>query len=322
MNIDTTQEAVAREELGEEHLVNDLRAIGIRNGDHVAMGISFKAVGSVAGGAQTFVDALLHAVGPDGTVMVNTYTEHFGLSRVRTGRVDYVFDYRYTPCNTGLIPEIIRQHPNAVRSRHPVTSVAAIGQMAQYLTDGHEAAPAYSPYLRLAEIDGKYLSVGIGKRLVGFRHEAQYQAGLLDVVPKKLGVNYRDDAGDINLFVNTEPPGCVTTLGLLVDHLDDARIVSKGRIGNAESRLIPANEALTLMTDLLKARPTLNLCNKVTCLWCRETERRMALYGDIENPRYFQKYRLVIALLALANWLRMGDNPILTQLRKAIKLIP
>jgi aminoglycoside 3-N-acetyltransferase len=285
--------------------------------------MSFKAVGAVEGGAGGFIDALLEALGPAGTIMANTYTEHFGLSRIKTGRVDYVFDYRTTPCNTGLIPEMIRQRPDALRSRHPVTSVAAIGCMARYLTEGHGVdAPAYSPYSRLAEINGKYLSIGIGKRLVGFRHEAQYRAGLLGVVPKKLGVNYLDDDGVTRLFINREPPGCVTTLGRLVDHLESVGLVRKGKLGLATTLLVPVQEGLFEMTQLLKARPEINLCDRVGCLWCRELERRMGLYGKLETRRYFQRYRAIIGVLALLNWLRMGENPLLTQARKAIRLIP
>ncbi len=309
--------------LTRQQLVQQLAVSGVCPGDHVAVGMSFKAIGPVEGGAGELIEALLEAVGPSGTIMVNTYTEHFGLSRIRTGRIDYVFDYRTTPCNTGLIPEMIRQRPDALRSRHPVTSVAAIGARARYLTEGHGVnAPAYSPYSRLAEIEGKYLSIGIGKRLVGFRHEAQYHAGLLGVVPKKLGVHYLDDDGVTREFVNREPPGCVTTLGLLVDHLESLGLVREGRLGLATTRMVPAHEALVAMTELLKARPAINLCDRVSCLWCRELERRLGLYEQLETRRYFQKYRPVIAVLAFLNWLRMGDNPLLTRARRVIKVIP
>jgi aminoglycoside N3'-acetyltransferase len=300
-----------------------MHALGVEPGDHVAIGLSFKALGPVEGGPEAFIDALLEAVGPQGTLMVNTFTEHFGLSRVKTGRVDYVFDYRSTPCNTGLVPELVRQREGALRSKHPVCSVAAIGSQARYLTDGHDmGARAYSPFSRLAELNGKYLSIGIGKRLAGFRHEAQDLAGLLRVVPKKLAVPYRQDNGEIEFFINREPPGCVRTLGVLEDHLDALGLVSRGQVGQATSVLVPARESLEQMTELLRLQPQVNLCDRVSCLWCRETERRMDLYGRLEHRQYFQKYRPIIALLALANWWRMGDNPILTQARRVIKRIP
>ena len=318
-----TEKAGRETEAQKRRLLRDLRSLGVREGDHVALGISFKSMGSIAGGAGTFLDALQHAVGPDGTIMVNTFTEQFALFRLRTRKIDYLFDHQSTPCNTGLIPELIRQRDGAVRSKHPVTSVTAIGSQARFLTESHDSlATAYSPFSKLAEINGKYLSVGIGGRLVGFRHEAQYRAGLLEVVPKKLGVNYLDEEGAVRLFVNRQPPGCVKTLGLLNQLLFDAGIVNSGKVGEASSILIPAKEALTLMTDALIADPSLNLCDEVFCLWCREIERRLDLRDTIDRPKYFQRYRIITALLASMNWFRLGDNPVITALWRSIKFLP
>jgi hypothetical protein len=174
----------------------------------------------------------------------------------------------------------------------------------------------------LAERNGKILSIGIGNGLVGFRHEAQYQAGLLDVVPWKLGVNFRDDDGETKLFVNENPPGCVRTLEVLVDYLKEAGIVNEGKIGLASSLLVPAREALAMMTDILKKEPSLNLCDNVSCLWCREIGRRLALFGQIENPKFFQRYQAVVTMIAFFNWFRLGDNWVVTKLRKTTTLVP
>ncbi|MDA9981900.1 AAC(3) family N-acetyltransferase [Gammaproteobacteria bacterium] len=323
MKSDTGPNSTTKPEISERRLLDELEAIGVRKGDHIGLGISFKSLGQVIGGPETFINALLQAVGPEGSIMVNTYTEHFGISRIKTGRVDYVFDYRSTSCNTGLIPETVRKRCNALRSKHPVTSVAAIGQLASYLTDGHgPSSPGFRPYSRLAKKNGKILSIGIGDRLVGFRHEAQYQAGLLGIVPWKLGVNYRDDDGKIKLFVNENPAGCVKTLHELVGSLKKAGVFSEGKIGLAPSLLAPAREALAMMTDMLRIRPSLNLCDDVSCLWCREIERRLDLFRQIEHPQYFQKYRIFVAMIAFVNWFRLGDNWIITRIRKTTSLFP
>lgn len=296
----------------EQSLMQNLRSLGVREGDHLALGVSFKNIGEVVGGAEALVRALLKSVGPDGTIMVNTFTEQFGLYRIKARVVDYVFDYRSTPCNTGLVPETMRCWDSAKRSKHPVTSVAAIGKAANFLTEFHDhRATAYSPFSRLAEIEGKYLSIGIGGQLVGFRHEAQYLAGLLDVVPKKVGVNYLNEQGEVELFINRQPPGCVKTMGAQNKLLEEAGIVTRGQIGDAESLLIPADKSLAIISQALKADPTINLCTSISCLWCRELERRLALYGKLKTPRYYQKNKIVISALALANWVRMGDNPLL-----------
>ena len=168
--------------------MSELRAMGVQRGDRVAVGLSSKSIGSVEGGPGTLIDALTETVGPDGTLIMNTFTEFFCTTEVARGWVDYVFDPDSTRVNTGIAREIFRKRPEAIRSRHPTHSVAAAGKHAAYLTRDHdERADACLPYARFAEIRGKYLTVGIGDRLVGFRHQAQHAAGLLHIVPWVLG---------------------------------------------------------------------------------------------------------------------------------------
>ena len=166
--------------ISRQQLAGDLGTIGIQQGDQLAVGVSFKSLGRVEGGPETFIDALTDTVGPDGTVLMNTFTEFFNRTEVRAGWTDYVFDVDTTIANTGVVPEFFRRREGSFRSRHPTNSVAAIGKHADYLTRDHdEHAPAYLPFARLSELGGKYLAVGIGNKLPGFRHQAQYAAGLL-----------------------------------------------------------------------------------------------------------------------------------------------
>jgi aminoglycoside N3'-acetyltransferase len=309
-----------KEEITKADLIKDLRGIGVKNGDHIGLGISFKSVGQVKGGVEAFIDALIEAVGPEGTIMMNTYTKVFYTTEVRLGWTNYVFDPKSTKAWTGIIPETFRQHKNSIRSRHPVNSVAAVGKFAKYLTDGHdENASAYLPYSRLSNINGKYLAIGIGDRLVGMRHQAQSAAGLLRAVPLRRAVKYRINDGEIKTFVLRDRGGCVERLPELVSHLRQNGFVTDGKIAMADVVLVPTKEALEVMTDLLKNNPEINLCDKALCLWCRELERRLDLYKNIENPRYFQKYALVIELIKLMNWLRERDSSIVVRINNFFK---
>jgi len=56
---------------------------------------------------------------------------------------------------------------------------------------------------------------------------------------------------------------------------------------------------------MLKKNPALNLCHDISCLWCRELERRLDLYARIEHPAYFQRNRLIRSALALINRFRL-----------------
>ncbi len=307
--------------ISKQRIISDLENMGIRKGDHVALGISLKSIGYVEGGPEAFIDALLESVGPDGTIMMNTHTKFFRpTSRVKGGKTRYIFDFRSTKAVTGIVPETFRHRGNAIRSRHPTSSVAALGKHAKYLTEDHDehTANSFLPYSRLADIDGKYLAIGIGDRLVGFRHEAQYNAGLLGIVPWKWSVNYRDRSSNISIFTTRNINGCVRQLPVLVSYLREKGLVKDGKIGLAGAVLTPAREALETMTDLLKTRPELNLCDYVFCVWCRELEWRMRLYKRIRNPRYFQKNILVIHLIALINWFRKKDNLFIVQAERYV----
>lgn len=299
-------ELSSKEEISIDRIRSDLESIGLRKGDHIGLGISFKKLGYVKGGPETFVDTLLKVVGSEGTVIIPTYTRYPFRLRIKPGKFNYIFDYRTTPAYTGIIPETIRKRKDSIRSKHPSNSIAAIGALAKYFTECHGVnSSSYLPYSKLSEVDGKILCIGIGKNLVGIRHEAQYLAGLLHILPSKQVIKYRDDYGKINLFVRRDRGGCVKKLPDLVSILKEKGLVKKYKIGLADSILLPAKESLKIMTNILKTNPCSNLCDDVLCLWCREVERRLKLYKDIETPQYFQKNHLIIKLITIINQFRL-----------------
>ena len=55
-------------------LVRDLRALGVAYGDKLLVHSSLASLGFVVGGGRTVIDALLDAVGEDGTIMMPTYS--------------------------------------------------------------------------------------------------------------------------------------------------------------------------------------------------------------------------------------------------------
>ena len=52
----------------------DLSVLGLQKGDAVLVHSSFKSMGVVEGGIQTFVEALLSVIGDRGTLIVPTLT--------------------------------------------------------------------------------------------------------------------------------------------------------------------------------------------------------------------------------------------------------
>ena len=115
-----------------EDIAAGLRAIGLPVGAVALVHSSLSSFGHVAGGAATVVQALLDAVGPEGTVMVPTLT---GSEALGPGNPP-IFDVRSTPCWTRRIPETFRLRADARRSLHPTHSVAAIGCQSEESSGG------------------------------------------------------------------------------------------------------------------------------------------------------------------------------------------
>ena len=103
-------------EVTKEQLVRDFKRIGLGKGDHVAVTLSFRSIGYVKGGPDSFIDVLLDVVGSEGTVMMNTFTTNYPVSAVPT---DFVFDSKTSKPETGLVPRVFLRRNEVVRSNHP-----------------------------------------------------------------------------------------------------------------------------------------------------------------------------------------------------------
>jgi aminoglycoside 3-N-acetyltransferase len=102
------------------------------------------------GGLAFFRDALLAAV-PSGTVVVPTFSYRFCESGA--------YDAARTPSEVGLFSEFFRRDPRAVRSSHPIFSVAAIGADIDFVCRrlSHSSYGAGSVFERLYAADAKLL---------------------------------------------------------------------------------------------------------------------------------------------------------------------
>jgi len=162
-----------------EDIIAGLRAIGLPAGTKALVHSSLSSFGQVTGGAETVVEAMLQAVGPEGTVVVPTFTGSEALSPANPP----YFDVRSTPSWTGRIPETFRLRPDARRSLDPTHSVAAIGRERDALLRDHELSPTpcgvETPFGRLAASDDGYVVfLGVGLQCNTTFHHLEEVAGL------------------------------------------------------------------------------------------------------------------------------------------------
>jgi aminoglycoside 3-N-acetyltransferase len=146
----------------QDTLLEDLKTIGIREGDDVLVHSSLSKIGYIQGGANTLIKAILRAIGPSGTLLMPSFPAE-GRNK------DYLetkpeFSIRDTPSAMGLISETFRTMPGVLRSLHPTDAVCAYGPKASWYVSGHFGQPtpytAESPFGRLADAGGKILMIG------------------------------------------------------------------------------------------------------------------------------------------------------------------
>lgn len=141
-------------------IASGLALAGIRSGAMILVHSSLRSLGHVMGGAGTVVQALLDAVGPEGTLLMPA------LSYDAVTPASPRFDARWTPSNVGAIPERFRTTAGVRRSHHPTHSVCGMGRHAGDLLGGHEKdrtpCGPRSPYRLLAERGGLIVFLGCG----------------------------------------------------------------------------------------------------------------------------------------------------------------
>lgn len=143
-------------------LRESIARLGLSAGDVVLVHTSMKGLGHIHGGPDAVIDALLSIVGENGTVLFPTLTGSGDNGPVCPPGINL----SSTPCANwvGVLPEVARQRPGAVRSIHPTHSVVALGANQQKWTSGHQhgrsPSDQHSPYFRLMNEGGKILLLG------------------------------------------------------------------------------------------------------------------------------------------------------------------
>jgi aminoglycoside 3-N-acetyltransferase len=164
--------------------------VGIVAGGVVMVHASVRSIGPVTGGANVIVQALLDAIGPAGTLMAYVDFEPF---YEETDDVEVpVFDKQIARAarDHGVLHEVLRTWPGALRSDHPDAGVVAIGHLAEWITGGHPFQYGYgegSPFDRALHANVQVLVLGAPLDTITLLHCAEHRAR----IPDKRVVRYR-----------------------------------------------------------------------------------------------------------------------------------
>jgi aminoglycoside 3-N-acetyltransferase len=246
--------------LTQADILAGLRALSLRAGSHVLVHSSLSSFGYVEGGADAVIDALIEAVGPEGTVIVPTLTGSEALAPANPP----IFDVRQTACWTGRIPETLRARPDAVRSLHPTHSVAAIGAGASFFTQDHvrSVTPCdeESPYGKLAaHPDGYVLLIGVTHISSTIFHHIEEVVGVdYHIQPHLTAATIVDAQGAAHpKHLLLHQYGTPRDFDVVESVLRELGIQRDGLIGAAALRLVKASAMVQAVSRLLRVSPRL-----------------------------------------------------------------
>lgn len=261
-------------------IVRGLRDLGVAPGGILMAHTRMSALGWVVGGTQTVVEALLEAVGDDGTLMAYAGREDdtWGIDEWPADKRDAylaelpAFDAARTAADRdfGVIPERLRTWPGSHRSRHPEYSVVAVGPRAEWLTADHpwdEPAGAGSPFAKLLEARGQVLMLGAPLETLTILHHAEWLAD----APGKRRVTYRTpviENGTVQWRtvrdIDTSARGAFAYEEVVGDGVDAFEVIGRdalanglgrsGTVGDAECHLFDAKSLVAYAARWIEAR--------------------------------------------------------------------
>lgn len=168
-------------------LVAQLKGLGVPTAKPLMVHASLRKVGPVTGGAEMLLEALLEALGSQGTLLM-----------VLGADEDQPFDRLTTPVeeDMGILAEVFRRHPDTLVNDHAASRYGAIGPQSLELLEPiplHDYHGPGSVLERFTELGGYVLRLGANTDTITLTHWAEYLAK----VPNKRRVKLRYVRADI-----------------------------------------------------------------------------------------------------------------------------
>ena len=257
-------------------LASSFRILGIDRRLPVIAHASLSAFGPLQGGAEALLDALLSAwdslvmptftyktmlvpeVGPEGNAMAyGSGADHNRLAELFTPSL---------PADRlmGILPEMLRKHPDARRSTHPILSFA--GVRADLALDAQTLAEPLAPIRVLAESGGWVLLLGVNHTANTSIHLAERLAGRMTFIRWALT---REGVKECPGF-----PSCSDGFQALAPRV--AWITRKIQVGQALVQALPLPELIEITRSTIEENPYALLCQRDYCPRCQAVRAKLA----------------------------------------------
>ena len=193
---------IFKKPFNKNHLITNLKNVGINSGDTILIHASLSKIGNVKGGAKTVIDALIEAVGEKGNVVMPSFS-YINNSMLETViDENYIFNPLNSPSVVGKISDTFRKLPGVIRSYHPTHSFCAFGPDAYFINNEHlEATTNFgrkTPFDKIIQLKGKVIGIGISLGPVTIYHCVE------DFFSEKFKGTYFSDFYSIKMKINNE----------------------------------------------------------------------------------------------------------------------
>jgi len=154
-----------------EQIIDSLQQLNIQEGDGLLVHSAVQFLGKPIGGIGIYLKAIQSVIGDTGTIVVPTFNFRFAKGEI--------FDPLETPSEKmGVFSEYVRKHPGALRTKHPMQSLATIGYYAKDLVvrDTPSAFEKGSAFDRIHELGFKLLLLGADEKAISMFHYSEQRA--------------------------------------------------------------------------------------------------------------------------------------------------
>jgi aminoglycoside 3-N-acetyltransferase len=243
--------------INRNELLAGFKRTGLQAGDTVLVHSAFKSFGGVEGGPQTVIDVLLEILTPEGTLIMPTFNFDFNKGQP--------WDVRTTPSQMGVLTELVRTDPRAKRVFHPFYSFAIIGKYAGELTRERykSSYERKSVFGKLRDLDAKIMIIGLDyTHSFTFVHHVEQMEGVDYRFIKAFTGEVTDENGrtysdTFYMLVRNLDKGVITEVNPMGAVLERRGVVTLHKIGDADVKIMKANEAYRVIAEEMKRDPFL-----------------------------------------------------------------
>jgi aminoglycoside 3-N-acetyltransferase len=255
-------------DLSFRELVNGFRKLGISPERPVIAHASVTAFGGIHGGAQTLLGALLSQY-PSLVVPTFTYKTmitpeqgpennalQYGTSRDLNVMAEFFRPTIRADRLMGILPELLRCHPQAQRSIHPILSFAGIN--ASPAISAQTLDEPLAPIRVLHELGGWVMLLGVNHTVNTSIHYGELLGGRRQFLRWALT--------PVGILACPGFPGCSDGFEAMAKHMGDC--TRQAAVGQAWVQAVPMDVLVERVQAVVRADPLALLCDRSYCERC------------------------------------------------------